>query len=127
MLFRQLALLGALACVAAQRPSNVSICDYYTTALLKENTAANQHSLLTLVVNTAAIGNYTTPNVGIAVTGILNQGVYNGKTINLLPYFDGGLVSTNNCGSPSVMNFLDGGGAEALKMSLPAFDNTSNQ
>ena len=127
MLFRQLAFLGTLVCVAAQRPSNVSICDYYTTALLKENTAANQYSLLTLIVNTAEIGNYTTPNVGIAVTGILNQGVYNGKTINLLPYFDGSLVSTNNGGSPSVMNFLDGGGAEALKMSLPAFDNTSNQ
>ena len=105
----------------------MSICDYYTTALLKENTAANQYALLTLVVNTAAIGNYTTPNVGVTVTGILNPGSYNGTAINLLPYFDGGLMSTNNGTAPSIMNFLDGGGAEALKLSLPAFDNTSNQ
>lgn len=46
--------------VAAQgRPENVTICDYYTTALLKNNTAANQKTLLTLVVNTAVIGNCT--------------------------------------------------------------------
>lgn len=43
--------------LAQGRPSNVSICDYYTTALLKNNTAANQKTLLTLVVNTAVIGN----------------------------------------------------------------------
>lgn len=37
----------ALAAVAsAQRPSDVSICDYYTTALLKDNTAANQQTVL---------------------------------------------------------------------------------
>lgn len=41
----------------AQRPTNTSICDYYTTALLKENTGANQATLLTLVVNTVVIGN----------------------------------------------------------------------
>ena len=43
--------------LAQGRPENVSMCDYYTTALLKENTAANQKTLLTLVVNTAVIGN----------------------------------------------------------------------
>ncbi len=127
MFFKHLALLGAIGSAAAQRPSSVSICDYYTTALLKENTAANQHLLLTLVVNTAVIGNYTTPNVGVKVTGILNPGTYNGTPINLLPYFDGGFVSTNNGSAPAVMSFLDGGGAEALKLNLPALDNTSNQ
>jgi hypothetical protein len=45
--------------VAQGRPANVSICDYYTTALLKNNTAENQKTLLTLVVNTAVIGNCT--------------------------------------------------------------------
>jgi hypothetical protein len=48
---------AAVAGVAAQRPTNTSICDYYTTALLKENTAENQATLLTLVVNTVVIGN----------------------------------------------------------------------
>ena len=43
--------------VNAQRPQNESICDYYTTALLKNNTADNQDTLLTLLVNTVVIGN----------------------------------------------------------------------
>jgi hypothetical protein len=57
MFFRTLALAATVGSALAQRPANISICDYYTTALLKENTAANQKTLLTLVVNTAAIGN----------------------------------------------------------------------
>jgi hypothetical protein len=51
------ALAACVATVAAQRPANMSICDYYTTALLKNNTAANQYTVLTLVVNTAVVGN----------------------------------------------------------------------
>ena len=49
--------LAAAGTVAGQRPSNVSICDYYTTALLENNTAANEYTLLTLLVNTVVIGN----------------------------------------------------------------------
>jgi hypothetical protein len=109
---RVTALLGfAVGVVLAQRPTNTSICDYYTTALLKNNTAANQYAVLTLVVNTALIGNYTQPNKGIAVNGILNPGMYNGTAINLLPYFDGSLASTNAGGtSGAPQNFLDDGG-----------------
>jgi hypothetical protein len=47
--------------VGAQRPENTSICDYYTTALLEENTAENQATLLTLIVNTVVIGNCLYP------------------------------------------------------------------
>ncbi len=62
MLFKSLLVAaGAATLAVAQRPSNVSICDYYTTALLKNNTAANQLTLLTLVVNTAVIGNCMCP------------------------------------------------------------------
>jgi hypothetical protein len=57
MLFKAFTIAAAVAGVAAQRPNGTSICDYYTTALLKNNTAANQKTLLTLVVNTAVIGN----------------------------------------------------------------------
>lgn len=60
MFFKTITAAAAVlaAGVAADgRPSNTSICDYYTTALLKNNTAANQLTLLTLVVNTAVIGN----------------------------------------------------------------------
>jgi hypothetical protein len=112
----------------AQRPANISICDYYTTALLKENNATNQYTLLTLVVNTALIGNYTLPNVGIAVNGILKQGTYNGSDINLLPYFDGSLKSTNVGNTATNMSFLDDGGAAPLMKNLPSNGNqTSNQ
>jgi hypothetical protein len=50
-------ILAAISTVAAQRPANTSICDYYTTALFKSNTADNQYALLTALVNTVVIGN----------------------------------------------------------------------
>jgi len=119
---------GALALAAgaaADRPTDVSICDYYTTALLKDNTAANQETLLTLVVNTVAIGNYTQPNVGIAVPGILAPGTGDYAGVNLAPYFTGALNSTNRGGSQGVsLNFLDGGGAAPLlKNELPTMSS----
>jgi hypothetical protein len=110
--------------LADTRPADVPICDYYTTALLMNNTAANQLALLTRLVNTVIIGNYTTPNVGIAVPGILAPGTFNGTAVNLLPYFDGALLSTNDGGSEgSAVNFLDGGGAKPLMESKPADDD----
>lgn len=116
----------AAAAANAQRPSDVSICDYYTKALLKDNTAKNQATLLTLLVNTVVIGNYTTPNKN-AVPGILAPGEVNGAKVNLLPYFSGGLVSTNANGKAQSVNFLDGGGAEPLKKNMPANDMSSRQ
>lgn len=129
MLFKALAILAAAGSAVAQRPADTSICDYYTTALLKNNTAANQMTLLTLVVNTAVIGNYTKPNVGIMVPGILNpNGTYNGTKVNLVPYFNGGLKSSNRGGDGGIsVNFLDGGGAAPLMKNMPAEDKTSNQ
>jgi hypothetical protein len=129
MQLKAIAILAAVSSAVAQRPTDVSICDYYTTALLKENTAANQKTLLTLVVNTAVIGNYTEPNVGIAVPGVLNpDGEFNGTKVNLLPYFNGGLKSTNRGGSSGVaVNFLDGGGAAPLMKNKAADDEKSNQ
>ncbi|KAI9880179.1 MAG: hypothetical protein M1830_004998 [Pleopsidium flavum] len=128
MQFKTLALLAAVGTAVAQRPSNTSICDYYTTALLKENNSTNQYTLLTLVVNTAVIGNYTKPNVGIRVPGILAAGMYNDTAVNLLPYFDGGLASTNDGGDAGVaVNFLDDGGAVPLMNNMPANGTNSNQ
>jgi len=96
-------------------------------ALLKQNTPTNQYTLLTLLVNTAVIGNYTQPNVGVALPGILAPATYNGETVNLLQYFNGCLKSTNVNNVPSYQNFLDGGGAAALMQNLPAFSSSSNQ
>ena len=123
-----LVILATAAIVAAQRPDNTSICDYYTTALLKTNTAQNQLTLLTLIVNTALIGNYTTPNVGIAVNGILNPGAFNGEAINLLPYFAGTSGATTNVNGTATegVNFLDDGGAAPLKMNKPSNGNQSS-
>lgn len=122
---------GFIAVAAAGgRPASESICDYYTTALLGHNTAANQQMVLTLVVNTAVIGNYSGSgiNVGVAVPGILTPGTYNGEHVNLLPYFDGALASTNEGGACGVStNFLDGGGAVPLMHNKPANNVHSNQ
>jgi hypothetical protein len=119
-----IALAGTVCAAAAQ---NMSVCDKYTTALLKENNATNQYTLLTLLVNTVVIGNYTQPNMN-AVPGILAKGTYEGEEVNLLPYFDGSLKSSNRGGSSGVaVNFLDDGGAAPLMMNKPANGTTSNQ
>ncbi|KAK0307676.1 hypothetical protein LTR91_004963 [Friedmanniomyces endolithicus] len=125
--FFNLLSLHVITSVTAQRPAGTSICDYYTTALLTNDSAANQYTLLTLLVNTAVIGNYTE-------ACILNpNGMYNGTAVNLVPYFNGCDVSTNNgtvfnlvTNPPISQNFLDGGGAAPLMNNMPANDMTSN-
>lgn len=102
------AALAGVPLVAGQ-----SLCDKYTTALLTDNTAANQYTLLQLIVNTVVIGNYTQPNVGIAVPGILAPATFQGEEVNLLPYFNGCLKSSNR-GVPTAINFLDGGAAASV-------------
>lgn len=70
----------------------------------------------------------TQPNVDITVPGILAEGIYNGTSVNLLPYFDGTLNSTNRGGSSGEsVNFLDGGGATPLKQNKAADDADSKQ
>ncbi|KAM0747307.1 hypothetical protein T439DRAFT_98556 [Meredithblackwellia eburnea MCA 4105] len=126
-----LAAVGALSTfTSAQAPANSTICDYYTTALTKNNTAANQYLVLTLLVNTAVIGSYSPlANASVKVPGILNpNGTYMGQSVNLVPYFSGQFNSTNGGGSTGVSkNFLDGGGAAPLMNNTPANDQTSNQ
>jgi uncharacterized membrane protein YgcG len=125
------AVAAIMASTATAQSSNESICDKYTTALLKNNTAENQLTVLTLVVNTALIGNYSnaTGPAKNEVTGILNKGTVNGTSVNLLPYFDGSLASSNRNGAATAVNFLDGGGAAPLLMNMAAFSNatSSNQ
>ena len=110
MLFKSVFLAGLAAVHATTTPS---LCDKYTVALLKQNTAANQYTLLQLLVNTVVIGNYTKPNVGVSVPGILAPANYGGESVNLLPYFNGCLKSSNR-GMPVAINFLDGGGAASV-------------
>jgi hypothetical protein len=122
--FASLAVFGAVGSALAQ---NMSLCDKYTTALLKDNNGTNQYTLLTLLVNTVVIGNYTQPNKN-AVLGILAKGEYKGEEVNLLPYFDGSLKSSNRGGSSGVsINFLDDGGAKPLMENKPSNTEDSNQ
>lgn len=110
----------------AEQPLTSS-SDKYTTALLMDNTPANQYSLVTLLVKTAALGNYTGPGTANAdlpgsmvnVPGILAPGMYNGEQVNLLPYFNGGLKSTNRGGMPVSLNFLDNGTPSTLRAHVP--------
>lgn len=122
-----LLILAAVSSVFGQRPSNTSICDYYAKALFNESSATTQKTLLTALVNTAVIGNYTQPNLN-AVPGILAPGTYNSTKVNLLQYFDGSLKSTNTGKDSGVsVNFLDGGGAAPLKKNKPANSHDSAQ
>ncbi|PVH82401.1 hypothetical protein DL98DRAFT_653154 [Cadophora sp. DSE1049] len=112
----------------AQRPANISICNYYSEKILGENTPARQKLLMTLIINTVVLGNYTIPNVGIPVHGIASPGVQDGQDVNLLPYFTGALLSTNGGGDVGVSKlFLDDGGAGALSMNMSSLGTTSTQ
>jgi hypothetical protein len=114
-------------CLLKKSYSDAQCSDYYTTALLKDNNSTNQLALLTLLVNTAVIGNYTQPNHN-AVPGILSpNAMFNGSAVNLAPYFSGALKSTNVNGTASSANFLDDGGAAPLMMNKPANGTSSKQ
>ena len=96
-------------------------------ALLGSATGANEYAVLTILVNTAVIGNYSACAAGPGLPGILAPAEYGGESVNLLPYFNGCLKSTNVNDVPSVVNFLDGGGAAPLMMNLPANSMDSAQ
>ncbi|TGO07641.1 hypothetical protein BTUL_0257g00020 [Botrytis tulipae] len=122
------AALSLVVTAVAQRPEGTSICDYYTTALFKDNNAFNQKKLLVYVVNKALIGNVGDRTAStVNFPGILTNGTYNGIKVSLLPYFNGGLVSTNGGNKPLSVNFLDGGGADSLRNYQPANSDTTNQ
>ncbi|KAJ3329047.1 hypothetical protein HDU93_001161 [Gonapodya sp. JEL0774] len=115
------ALIGALP-AQAQRPASQSVCDFYTTAIFTDNTPANQKTLLTLLVNTVIIGNYSpAANPAVHVPGIL------ASSGGLAKYFNGAVKTTNRNNVPTAVNFLDGGGAAPLLNNTPAIDMTSNQ
>jgi hypothetical protein len=110
-LFLLLLLPFLLTQTNAQRPLNTSICDYWTPSILGSNTPSTQALLLTLIVNTFVIGNYTTPNTGITVPGFASPAIYNGTQITLIEYFDASLNSTNQGGDTGTTKlFLDDGG-----------------
>lgn len=99
--------------------SDVSICDTYSTSVLGSASPENQHLLMTLFVNTALVGNYTTPNTGVAVNGIMWPGEWKDEAVDLMPWFNGALASSNpcpeDCGQGVSVNWLDSGGPDTLR------------
>ena len=127
LLLAHLALLATFSPTLAQRPSNMSICEFYTGSILGENTASNQLLLITIWINTFVLGNYTTPNVGIPVHGFATPDVYSGTEVALLPYFTGAYDSTNLGGSSGVSKlFLDDGGVVPVAKNLSSNGSTSS-
>jgi len=117
MKFLTFALLCLPLLAGAQRPSNTSICDFYSSTLLGSNAAKSQALLITLLVNTFVVGKYTTPNVGLPCTGFAAPAVFEGHDVALLPYFTGTYNSTNEGGESGVggVLFLDDGCATPLQ------------
>jgi len=125
MQFKNLVTAALVGAAAAQ--GNVSLCDKYTMALTGVNNATTQYTVLTLLVNTVVIGNYSPLGVMNAVPGILTPGMAGGKNVSLLQYFDGSLLSSNRGGKAVSVNFLDDGGAVPLMANKPANGTSSNQ
>ena len=117
----------------AQRPNGASLCDYYAEARYGSNSSTTQLQLIEGIVAMAFGGNKATKNASSSLTGILNPGAFNDLTVNLHPYFDGTLSSTNLNNQPVGINWLDGGGLDPLysylngSASSVSFENNTNQ
>ena len=111
------------------RPPQVPICDFYSQALFNENTERSQLKLMTALVNTVLIGNYTPTVNNQQVTGILAPSRFNGETIELMGFFTGTKGATANVDGKATanINFLDGGAAEPLKQNLASNNPNSRQ
>jgi len=110
---------AALLCgvALAQRPGNATICDYYAIQRYGSNSSTTQNLLIQDVVALAFGGGAKFPQYS-NVTGILNPGtfIYNGQIIpvDLRPWFNGSIDSSNLNGNPTGIDWLDGGGLDPL-------------
>ncbi|KAI0468485.1 hypothetical protein F4859DRAFT_490521 [Xylaria cf. heliscus] len=130
------ALVGALlllcepsVVVAADRPENVTACDFYTQKTIGDITPANQKLLMTLVLHSALLGPYSQYNT-VPVddfTGALYPREYQGSYVDLNVYFNGALASANTGkDTGAAVNFLDDGGLPLARESKPGNGNTSS-
>ena len=131
MLFAVVLLL--LGVSSAQRPSNATICDYYAISNFGANTTATQLKLMSSILALAFGGAGSLPNVNSNITGIFNQGSYQGTPVDLQPWFNGSKDSTNLNNQPVGINWLDGGGTGPIFSFLSGgtqnltFTNGSNE
>lgn len=98
----------------AQRPSNASTCDYYALARYGANTSTTQFQLVQGIVASAFGGKFNLSHMPSDLTGILTPGIFENLEVDLTPWFDGSIPSTNLNNAPVGLNWLDGGGIEPL-------------
>ncbi|KFY94949.1 hypothetical protein V498_03627 [Pseudogymnoascus sp. VKM F-4517 (FW-2822)] len=100
----------------AQRPGSVSICDYYTEERYGSASAGNQLKMMQSIVSLAfgGPGSIDSADVPKGLTGILNPGVHDGVAVDLLPFFNGSMASTNLNNQAVGINWLDDGGIQPL-------------
>lgn len=113
-LIAPLCLFGATA--IAQRPENISICDYYTKQKYGEPSPLHQYHMIQGIVSLAFAGSSSIPegNVSEKITGILNPGEEEGTPVDLLPWFNGSKASSNLNNQAIGINWLDDGGVLPL-------------
>ena len=124
-----LLLLFSASGLAEERPSDTSICDYYAKKTVGGNTAADQMTLMQLVLHSALLGPFSKYNTVKSpdFTGALQPATFLGEYADLRPYFNGGFASTNTGKSRGeAVNFFDDGGVDALRLLKPSNGNTSS-
>lgn len=125
-----LLLCAPLMVIAAERPADVTPCDFYTKKTIGDITPANQQLLMALVLHSAILGPYSKYNT-VPVndfTGALIPRQFQGSFVDLRPYFNGAFASTNTGkGIGESVNFLDDGGADAALQSKPSNGNTNSK
>ncbi|KAI0140197.1 hypothetical protein GGR57DRAFT_488258 [Xylariaceae sp. FL1272] len=100
--------------VAAQRPSDASICDYYAEAKYGSNSSDSQFKLMEHIVALAFGGGTDLKGASNLSTGILNTGNFEGLAVNLRPWFDGSEPTTNLNDQAVGIDWLDDGAQKPL-------------
>ena len=118
----------------AQRPSNASICDYYAQQYFGTNNSNTQLQLVQGIVSLAFGGAFNLSNISSNVIGILNPSAFDGTPVDLRPWFNGSIESTNLNNQPVGIDWLDDGGTDPLYTFLSGAtttvvfsSNTTNQ
>lgn len=121
------AALSALAS-AQERPNTTSVCDFYANKTVGSTSAADQRTIMQLVLHTALFGAFSKYNQPVpGLTGALKPTVFDGEYVDLNGYFNGGFASTNEGGtSGASADFYDDGGLEVLLQLQPDKGNLSS-
>jgi hypothetical protein len=131
MLFPVVALLFGVT--FAQRPSDVTICDFYAEQRYGSSDEGAQFQLIQGIVSYAFGGSMGLTNLSADITGILHPGVFEDIPVDLQPWFNGSKQSTNLNNQPIGINWLDSGGMDPLYAYLSGqtanvtFEATSNE